>query len=311
MENPEIAVLLPCYNEEITIGKVIDDFKKILPQAKIYVYDNNSKDKTSEIAKAHGAIVRQEPRQGKGNVVRAMFSEIEADYYIMADGDDTYPAEFATKLLDPIMKGEANLTIGDRLSNGTYSDENKRNFHQFGNLFVRKLINKIYGSDIKDIMTGFRAFDKFFVKTMPVLSPGFEIETEMSIHALDNRFLLKEIEIDYRDRPEGSESKLNTFSDGIKVLMTIMRLFKHCKPLFFFGIIALLFAIGGLAIGIPVVVDFVKTSYVSRVPSAILATGLMLLAMMFLMCGLILDTITHRHKQLYMLELVKITNIKK
>jgi len=309
IEQYEIAVLIPCYNEELTIGKVIDDYKRVLPNAKIYVYDNNSSDRTSNIAMEHGAIVRFEPRQGKGNVVRSMFRDIEADYYIMVDGDDTYPAEFAPKLLEPLMNKEANLVIGDRLSNGTYSEENKRNFHNFGNVFVRSLINWIYKSDINDIMTGYRGFDRFFVKTMPIISPGFEIETEMSIHALENRFLIKEIEIDYRDRPEGSESKLNTFSDGYKVIMTILKLFKDCKPFLFFGIISLLFLIIGLSCGIPVVVEFIKTKYVSKVPTAILATGLMLSSMLFFMCGLILDTLANKHKQLYMIELIKIKKI--
>ncbi|RFU66838.1 glycosyltransferase family 2 protein [Bacillus sp. V59.32b] len=309
MTEPRIAVLLPCYNEEITIGKVIDDFKRVLPQATIYVYDNNSKDRTSEIAREHGAVVKFEPRQGKGNVVRSMFNDIDADYYIMADGDDTYPAEFAPKLLAPLVAQEANLVIGDRLSNGTYTEENKRNFHNFGNVLVRKLINWLYKSDINDIMTGYRAFDRYFVKTMPVLSPGFEIETEMSIHALENRFLIKEIEIDYRDRPIGSESKLNTFSDGYKVIMTILKLCKNTKPLFFFGILASIFCVLGLASGIPVVFDYLKTGLVERMPTAILATGLMLLSMMFFMCGLILDTIAHKHKQLYMLELIKIKKL--
>lgn len=305
MNRPKIAVLLPCYNEEITIGKVIDDFQSVLPDATIYVYDNNSTDRTSEIARAHGAVVRTEHRQGKGNVVRAMFSDIEADYYIMADGDDTYPAEAARQLLEPLLTGEANFVIGDRLSNGTYSEENQRHFHNFGNLFVRNLINWVYDGNIRDIMTGYRAFDRFFVKTMPVLSQGFEIETEMTIHALENRFLIKEIQIDYRDRPEGSESKLDTFSDGMKVIKTIMKLLKHGKPLFFFGIIALVFCLAGLAFGVPVIVEFIRTGYVFRVPTAILATGLMLLSMMFLMCGFILDTIVHKHKQLYMLKLVE------
>lgn len=309
MSRPKIAVLLPCYNEEVAIGKVVDDFKRVLPDATIYVYDNNSKDRTAEIARAHGAVVRHEHRQGKGNVVRSMFREIEADYYIMADGDDTYPAEAALTVLQPLMTGEANFVIGDRLSNGTYSEENKRNFHNFGNVLVRKLINWIYDGQIFDIMTGYRGFDRFFVKTMPILSPGFEIETEMTIHALENRFLIKEVQIDYRDRPEGSESKLNTFSDGFKVLKTILNLFKHGKPLFFFGMIALLFCLAGLAFGVPVIFEFIRTGYVYRLPTAVLATGLVLLSMMFLMCGLILDTIVHKHKQQYMLELMKVQQL--
>lgn len=306
MTRERIAVLLPCYNEELTIGKVIDDFKSVLPYATIYVYDNNSKDRTVDVALEHGAVVRKEPRQGKGNVVRSMFRDIDADYYIMADGDDTYPAEFAPELLEPLRRGEANFVIGDRLSNGTYSQENKRSFHGLGNQMVKNLINWIYDGKIQDIMTGYRAFDQFFVKSMPVLSPGFEIETEMTIHALEHRFLIKEIQIDYRDRPEGSESKLNTFSDGFKVLRTIFRLVKHGKPFFFFGMVALLFLLIGLGFGIPVLSEFIRFHYIYRVPSAILATGLVLLAMMFFMCGLILDTFIHKQSQTYQLELIRL-----
>lgn len=217
----EIAVLIPCYNEEKTIAQVITDFKNQLPDAKIYVYDNNSKDRTAEIAAQNGAIVRKEPRQGKGNVVRSMFFDIDADYYVMVDGDNTYPAEFVHDLLKPLIYNHADMVIGDRLSNGTYHSENKRNFHNFGNNLVRNLINSLYKSNIQDIMTGYRAFNKFFVKTIPVMSPGFQIETELTIHSLDKRFKVTEIPIDYRDRPEGSESKLNTFRDGYKVLKTI------------------------------------------------------------------------------------------
>ncbi len=252
----KVAVLIPCYNEEVTIGKVIDDFKRELPSADIYVYDNNSKDRTSEIALEHGAIVKKEFKQGKGNVVRSMFQEIDADCYVMVDGDDTYPAEFVHQLIEPIRNREANMVIGDRLSNGTYLEENKRAFHNFGNNLVRSLINGLYKSNIKDIMTGYRAYDKLFVKSIPVMSPGFEIETEMSLHALDKRFRLKEIAIDYRDRPEGSESKLNTFSDGFKVLRMIFTLFKEYKPLQFFSIWTVLFIVAGLAVGAPVLYEF-------------------------------------------------------
>lgn len=301
----KVAVLIPCYNEEITVGKVIRDFKQELPNADIYVYDNNSSDRTVEIAKEEGAIVRSEVRQGKGNVVRSMFSDIDADYYVMIDGDDTYPAGAVHEILDVLRNNEADMVIGDRLSNGTYSSENKRNFHDFGNNLVRNTINSIFKSNIRDIMTGYRGFNRYFVKTMPVLSPGFEIETEMSIHALENRFLLKEIPIDYRDRPEGSESKLDTFSDGMKVISTIIRLFKNSRPFLFFGILAALFLIIGIAVGIPVLVGFAKTGLVLKFPSAILAVGLIILAMLFFICGLILDTIQHRNKQIYFLELVK------
>mgnify|MGYP001272762805 CR=1 FL=1 len=302
----EIAVLIPCYNEELTIGKVIDDFKRELPDAKIYVYDNNSTDRTSEIAIQHGAIVRREPRQGKGNVVRSMFRDIDADIYVMVDGDDTYPAEYVHQLIEPIKNGEANMVISDRLSNGSYFQENKRRFHGFGNKLVKNLINMLYKSDLKDIMTGYRAFDKLFVKSMPVISRGFEIETEMSIHALDKNFLIKEVPIDYRDRPKGSKSKLNTFSDGIKVLNMIFILFKDYKPFIFFTFWSLFFLIFGLAVGIPVIVEFLRTHYITKIPSAILAVGLILSAMLSFACGLILDTVASTHKKLYELELNQI-----
>ena len=225
------AVLIPCYNEEITIEKVIKDFKKELPDAEIYVYNNNSKDKTAEIAEKNGAIVRHEYRQGKGNVVRSMFREIDADIYVMVDGDDTYPAEEVHKLIKPVVDGEADMVIGDRLTNGTYQKENKRHFHEFGNNLVKKSINVAFKTDLKDIMTGYRVFNKLFVKTMPVMSPKFEIETEMTIHALDKNFLIEEIPVTYRDRPEGSVSKLNTYSDGFKVLKTIFNLYKNYRPM--------------------------------------------------------------------------------
>lgn len=302
----EIAVLIPCYNEALTIGRVIDDFKKELPGATIYVYDNNSKDRTSEIAEEHGAIVKKEYRQGKGNVVRSMFFDIEADYYIMADGDDTYPAEFVHSLLDPLMNNEADMVIGDRLSNGTYENENKRNFHNFGNNLVKKLINTLYKSNINDIMTGYRGFNKFFVKSFPVMSPGFEIETELSIHSLDKRFLIKEIPIVYRDRPEGSESKLNTFSDGFKVLRTIFTLFKDFKPFFFFISWAIIFLILGLGVGIPVIIEYLNTQFITKMPSAILAVGLVILAMLSFSCALILDTVVANARKQYELELHRV-----
>ncbi|MCA1320494.1 glycosyltransferase family 2 protein [Bacillus tianshenii] len=301
----KIAILVPCYNEEITIGKVIQDFKKELPEADIYVYDNNSSDRTTEVALEHGAIVKLEPRQGKGNVVRSMFMDIDADIYVMVDGDDTYPAEFVHDMMAPIISGEANMTIGDRLSNGTYFDENKRMFHNTGNNLVKGIINKLYKSDIKDIMTGYRAFDRLFVKSIPVMSPGFEIETEMSLHALDKRFKLKEVPIDYRDRPEGSESKLNTFSDGFKVLSMIFTLFKEFKPFQFFGLWALLFLVLGLGVGTPVIFEFFTTQFITKVPSAILAVGLVLLSVIAFACGLILDTIASSNKKQYELELKK------
>ncbi|WP_456273214.1 glycosyltransferase family 2 protein [Bacillus sp. AK031] len=304
----EIAVLIPCYNEEQTVGQVIRDFKKELPDATIYVYDNNSSDRTSEVAQENGAIVKKEKRQGKGNVVRSMFQDIDADYYVMVDGDDTYPAKFVHELLKPVQNKEANLVIGDRLSNGTYFNENKRAFHSFGNNLVKGLINSLYKSDIKDIMTGYRAFDKLFVKSMPVMSPGFEIETEMSLHALDKRFKIIEVPIDYRDRPEGSESKLNTFSDGFKVLNMIFTLFKEYKPFQFFGIFSVIFLLLGLAAGTPVIYEYVTDQFITRVPLAILAVGLVLLAVISFACALILDTIASLNKKQYELELNRLSN---
>jgi len=303
----EVAVLIPCYNEEQTIGKVINDFKRELPNAKIYVYDNNSNDRTSEVAREHGAIVRFEPRQGKGNVVRSMFRNIDADVYVMVDGDDTYPAEYVHDVIKPVVNGEANLVIGDRLTNGTYFNENKRQFHGFGNQLVKNLINSLYKSNIKDIMTGYRAFDRLFVKSMPITSPGFEIETEMSIHALDKKFLIKEVAIDYRDRPEGSESKLNTVSDGIKVLRMIFTLFKDYKPMLFFSSWSILFLVLGLVAGTPVLIEYFQTSFITKVPSAILAVGFVLSSMLSFACGLILDTVAGTHRKQYEIELNRIS----
>lgn len=297
------AVLIPCYNEELTIKKVINDFKRVLPEADIYVYDNNSKDNTYNIAIKNGATVVKELRQGKGNVVRSMFRDIEADYYIMVDGDDTYPAEFAKNLLQPIMDGEADMTIGDRLSNGTYKSENKRAFHDLGNNLVKTLIGRLFKNNINDIMTGYRAFNRYFVKTIPILSTGFEIETEMSIHALDKNFLLKEIPINYRDRPEGSSSKLNTYKDGIKVLKTIISLFKDYKPLPFFLIISVISLIIGIIVGIPVIDEFIKTHYITKLPSSVLALGFVLISILLLTNGLILDTLVKQNKQNYELYL--------
>lgn len=299
------AVLIPCYNEELTIEKVIKDFKQELPDADIYVYNNNSKDKTEKIARENGAIVVNEYKQGKGNVVRSQFMDIDADIYVMVDGDDTYPAEFVHNLIEPIKNGEADMVIGDRLSNGTYQKENKRHFHEFGNNLVRKAINVLFKTNLKDIMTGYRVFNKRFVKNMPVLSEKFEIETEMSLYALDKRYIIKEIPIIYRDRPEGSVSKLNTFGDGIKVIKTIIRMFKDYMPFKFFGIIALILILLGLLVGIPVLIEFFQTSYITKVPSAILATGLMSLAAISLQCGIILNTITRQHRENYELNLLR------
>lgn len=287
----KVAVLIPCYNEAVTIGKVVDDFKRVLPDADIYVYDNNSKDDTAAIAEDHGAIVRTEPRQGKGNVVRQMFREIDADYYIMVDGDDTYPAEAAPRLLEPLMNDTADMTVGDRLSNGTYGEENDRAFHGFGNNLVRWLIKVIYGYAFDDVMTGYRAFNRIFVKTMPVLSEGFQIETELSIHAVDKRFRITDVPIDYRDRPEGSYSKLSTFGDGAKVLRAIASLFKDHKPMAFFGWLALILIALGLIAGIPVIAEYFQTGLVPRFPTAILAIALVICGALSFTAGIILDTV--------------------
>ena len=301
----KIAVLIPCYNEELTIEKVVKDFKRELPEADIYVYDNNSKDKTAEIAKKAGAIVRREYRQGKGNVVRTMFREIDADIYVMVDGDDTYPAEFVHKLIEPVKNDEVDMAIGDRLSNGTYQQEIKKNFHEFGNNLVRGSINVLFNNKLKDIMTGYRVFNKMFVKNMPVMSPKFELETEMTLFALDKKFRIKEIPIVFRERPEGSESKINTVSDGMKVIKTIIKMFKDHQPLKFFTIIAVVLFIIGIIIGIPVLVEFFNTHYITKVPSAILATGIMTLSVIVGQCGVILHTIVKQHRESYELNLLR------
>ena len=298
----KIAILIPCYNEEITVAKVITDFKKELPDALIYVYNNNSTDNTLQIAYENGAIVKNEYRQGKGNVVRSMFRDIEADIYVLVDGDDTYPSENAKEMCDLVLSGRADMVIGDRLSS-TYFSENKRPFHNFGNRIVRFLINFLFKNKVKDIMTGYRAFSKEFVKGFPVLSKGFEIETEMTIHAVDKNFKLVEVPVDYRDRPEGSVSKLNTYSDGIKVIRMIATLFKEYKPFYFFGLFALLFLILALIFGIPVVVEYFKIGLVPRFPTLIVASIFLVLSMLFWITGIILEVIVKKHKQLYELYL--------
>jgi glycosyltransferase involved in cell wall biosynthesis len=301
----KIAVLIPCYNEEKTIEQVVGDFRRELPEATIYVYDNNSTDRTAEVAARAGAVVRRERRQGKGNVVRSMFRDVDADVYVMVDGDNTYPAEFVHQLIQPILDGEADMVSGDRLSNGSYVQENKRPFHNLGNHMVKVLINRLFHADLRDIMTGYRAFNRRFVKNMPVASEGFEIETEMTLHALDKKFSIVEIPIDYRDRPEGSFSKLNTFSDGMRVLKTVFWIFKDYKPLAFFSFCALVFFLAGLAMGIPVISEYLATGWISKLPSAVLAVGLMMLATTSLTSGFILDTIVKQHKDLYQLMLTK------
>jgi glycosyltransferase involved in cell wall biosynthesis len=288
----KIALLIPCYNEEITIEKVIQDFRNQISELEIYVYDNNSSDRTSEIAKNAGAFVAMEFRQGKANVVRSMFERIDADVYIMVDGDDTYPAKHVKELLAPVLYNGYDMVIGDRLTNGTYSSENKRNFHEFGNNLVKYLINKLFKANLKDIMSGYRVFSRKFVKNYPVLYSGFELETDMTIFSLHNNFLIKEIPIDFQDRPEGSESKLNTFSDGFKVLLTIFNLFRHYKPLLFFGIISLISLLIALGFGIPVIREYYLYQFVYKVPSAVLASGLVLVSILTFAIGLILDTIS-------------------
>lgn len=301
-EKSKIAVLIPCYNESKTIEKVVKDYKKALPDADIYVYDNNSKDGTDEIAKKAGAIVKYEYKQGKGNVIRSMFRDIDADCYLMIDGDDTYPAENAKEMCDLVLAGKADMVIGDRLSS-TYFTENKRPFHNFGNRIVRFLINKLFKNNVKDIMTGYRSFSYEFVKGFPVLSKGFEIETEMTIHAVDKNFKLVEIPVTYRDRPEGSVSKLNTYSDGFKVLKTIMTLFKEYRPALFFNIFALLFLVICLILGIPVLSEYFKTGLVPRFPSLIVAGVSLCISIFLWITGIILQVIAKKHRQLYELYL--------
>lgn len=297
-EKGRIAVLIPCYNESATIEKVVKDYKKALPEADIYVYDNNSTDKTDEIARKAGAIVRYEHRQGKGNVIRTMFREIEADCYLMIDGDDTYPAENAREMCEQVLEGGVDMVIGDRLSS-TYFEENKRPFHNMGNSMVRWLINKLFSANVKDIMTGYRAFSKSFVKHFPVLSKGFEIETEMTIHALDKNFYIKEIPVKYRDRPDGSVSKLNTYSDGFKVLLTIVWLFRDYKPFLFFTTLASLFLLIAIVLFLPVLADYLQTGLVPRFPTLIVSGLLALLGFMFYFSGIVLEVIAKKHRQLF------------
>ena len=292
----KIAVLILCYNEATTIGKVITDLKKVLPEAVIYVYDNNSTDGTAVIAEKLGAVVRYEYQQGKGNVIRRMFREIDAECYIMTDGDDTYPAEYAREMADQVLEQKADLVVGDRLSS-TYYEENKRPFHNFGNSIVRFSINFLFKSEIKDIMTGYRAFSYHFVKTFPVLSKGFEIETEMTIWAVDKNMYVRNTVVEYRDRPEGSESKLNTYSDGFKVLMTILRLFRTYRPIMFFGTLSVVLTLLSLGFMIPIVIDYIETGLVARFPTLIVCGFAFLSAIVSMFSGLILDTIKQKQRQ--------------
>ena len=298
----KVAVLIPCYNEAKTIAKVVTDYRAALPEADIYVYDNNSSDGTDEIARQAGAIVRYETRQGKGNVIRTMFREINADCYLMIDGDDTYPSENAREMVDLVLEKNVDMVVGDRLS-ATYFTENKRPFHNLGNRVVRGLVNSFFAGDITDIMTGYRAFSYQFVKSFPVLSKGFEIETEMTIHALDKNLSVKSVPVEYRDRPDGSESKLNTYSDGFKVLRTIVRLLKEYKPMRFFGWMAAVVFLLAAVLFAPVLVEYLKTGLVPRFPTLIVSSVAAVIGLLLLVCGIILDTVAKKHRQLFEINL--------
>lgn len=306
----KIAVLIPCYNEENTIEKVVMDFKKALPDAVIYVYNNNSSDHTAEKAAKAGAVVCNEYMQGKGNVIRRMFRDIDAECYIMADGDDTYPAEYASQMAEMVLVKNVDMVVGDRLSS-TYFIENKRLFHNFGNSLVRKSINLLFKSNIKDIMTGYRAFSYEFVKTFPVLSKGFEIETEMSIHAIDKNMSVENVIINYRDRPENSVSKLNTYSDGLKVLKTIARLYKTYKPMGFFGMIAFILALISVIFFIPVLAGYIKTGMVPGFPTLIVCGFTMLASVQSFFAGMILQTILQKNRQDFEMYIQKAAKDKK
>ena len=306
----KIAVLIPCYNEAATIGKVVADFRAALPYAVIYVYDNNSTDETASIAASAGAVVRHEYQQGKGNVIRRMFREVNADCYIMVDGDDTYPAEEAPEMVKQVLENQVDMVVGDRLSS-TYFEENKRPFHNFGNVLVRFGINTLFKSDIRDMMTGFRAFSYQFVKTFPVLSRGFEIETEMSIHAIEKNLSVSNVVIEYRDRPEGSESKLNTYSDGFKVLRTIMRLFRTYKPKAFYSIIALVLLLISLVFFAPILVEYARTGLVPKFPTLITCGFVVIAAIQAFFAGMVLETIEQKNKQDFEMELIHVNQKRK
>ncbi len=293
----KIAILIPCFNEALTVGKVVRDVRSVFPNEEIFVYDNNSTDKTAELAIAASAIVRSEPQQGKGNVVRRMFKEVHADIYILVDGDDTYPAETAPLLIQTLLESKADMVVGDRLSNGRYSEENTRAFHGFGNNLVRRLINALFRTELKDIMSGYRVFSRDYIRSVPLLSRGFEIETEMTLQALDKGMVIKEIPIAYRDRPPGSFSKLSTYRDGMRVLTTIALLFRDYRPFAFFSAVALFCLIVGTAIGIPPIVEYLRFHYVYKVPSAILAAGIIILGSISLTCGIILDSVKKNVKE--------------
>lgn len=298
----KIAILIPCYNESKTIAKVVKDYHRVLPDAEIYVYDNNSSDGTDQIAREAGAIVRYERRQGKGNVIRTMFREIEADCYLMIDGDDTYPAENAREMVNLVLERKVDMVVGDRLS-ATYYTENKRPFHNMGNWLVKGLVNTIFKGSVSDIMTGYRAFSYQFVKSFPVLSKGFEIETEMTIHALDKNLSVQSVQVEYRDRPADSPSKLNTYSDGMKVLRTIVRLYKEYRPMSFFGLLAALMALVSVILFIPIFAEYLHTGLVPRFPTLIVCGVMGTMALLLWVCGLILDTVAKKHRQLFEINL--------
>lgn len=305
-----IAVLIPCFNEEKTISKVVTDFRRVLPEAVIYVYDNNSTDGTDRIAAEAGAVVRYVSQQGKGNVIRRMFAEIDAQCYVMVDGDDTYPAESAREMTDKVLNRQADMVVGDRLSS-TYFAENKRPFHNLGNRLVRSAINFLFHNDIRDIMTGYRAFGYRFVKTFPVLSKGFEIETEMSIHAIDKNMYVENVVVDYRDRTEGSESKLDTYSDGVRVLKTILKLFTTYRPLAFFGTISVILLLLAFVFFIPIVVDFKRTGLVDKIPTFIMCGFSAIAAIQSFFAGLMLNTMYLKNRQDFEMQLNRVTEEEK
>lgn len=303
----KIAVLIPCYNESKTVKKVVEDFRRELPEAVVYVYDNNSTDGTGDLAREAGAVVRLERRQGKGSVIRRMFREVDAEVYVIVDGDDTYPAEAAPEMVRRVLEEQADMVVGDRLSS-TYYTENKRPFHNFGNSFVKNCINRFFDTNIQDIMTGYRAFSYSFVKTFPVLSGGFEIETEMSIHAADKHMQVDNVIIEYRDRPEGSVSKLNTFSDGFKVLIRILNLYKNYKPFSFFSLLSAVLAVLGIGFLIPVILEYVETGLVPKFPTLIVCCFVLVAALQSFFAGLVLQSMEQKNKQDFEMQLLKVHN---
>lgn len=305
-----IAVLVPCYNEELTVGTVIEDFKKHLPNAEIYVFDNNSTDKTAEVAKRHGAIVFSENRQGKGNVIRKMFEVVDADIYVMIDGDDTYPAKFVHQVIAPVLSGEADMAVGDRLSNMSYQNAADRGrLGSYGNILFTKFVNFLFNGSIRDVFSGYRAFSRKFAKTVPILSSGFQVEAEMTLFALDKRLNIVETPIDFQERPEGSFSKLSTFKDGFRILGKILNVTRNYRPLFFYSLIAFIFVATSLGLGIPVVIHFLKTGLVPRLPTAILSSSLMIIGLISFIIGLVLDTVSTHNRALYELQFKQYNNL--